>query len=137
MRKAMLTAVVVLVGALVVGCQDGPAQDEDAPTAAAERDTSAAQVCTTLVTARIVQGWRQTVGSEMADTGRDSAREFDRDFKPGSPEYASFMQRYQEGLPPLTRDIKLKGVSEDDAILAQTAEVAKYVRQDCEVAYGS
>ncbi|MFE5483035.1 hypothetical protein [Streptomyces sp. NPDC056527] len=77
------------------------------------------------------------MGSELAPDGRAAAREFDERYRLGSPEYNSYLQRLHEGMPVVAREIALVGKSKDDAILAQTAAVAEYVRQDCEVAYGS
>ncbi|MFE4692916.1 hypothetical protein ACFRH6_23050 [Streptomyces sp. NPDC056749] len=142
----MLAVALAAAAVLTVGCESGTANnDRSLDDLERERDAvekadpseRAVRICVGTVVGRVVYGWRQMLGgSEAADEEADvTAREFDRTYLPGSPEYDSFIQRFQEGVPELGRQIKVEGQDKDEAILANTALVSEAVRQDCSVAY--
>ncbi|MFF9806996.1 hypothetical protein ACF1G5_18070 [Streptomyces coeruleorubidus] len=142
--KKTLTVALGLTALLLTGCGDSSTGDDKSlDQLEAERDARESadpslkdvRTCTALVTGRIVSGWRQSINAEVSDESSRLAREFDKTFLPGSPEYDSFTQRFQEGFPALTREIKLNGRDEEEALTEQTAAVSEFVRQDCTVAY--
>ncbi|GAA2568800.1 MULTISPECIES: hypothetical protein [Streptomyces] len=139
------TAVVAsALAALVTGCSGG-SENDDKPLdqLQAERDARESAVpslkdvrtCTVLVTGRINTGWRQTTNTDVTEDQLQASRDFDRTYLPGSPEYDSFNQRFQEGLPTITQQITTGGRDREEVLLEQTAEVTEFVKQDCTVAY--
>ncbi|MCX4576510.1 hypothetical protein OHB41_25725 [Streptomyces sp. NBC_01571] len=143
MRKRLAVSIGI-TAVLLSGCSDGPKdEDKSLDQLKAERDARESadpslkdvRVCTALVTARIVTGWRQAINAGIGDESSQLAREFDKTYLPGSPEYDSFIQRFQEGVPVLTKEIALKKRDREEVLIEQTAEVSKFVKQDCTVAY--
>ncbi|MFB8026014.1 MULTISPECIES: hypothetical protein [unclassified Streptomyces] len=144
-RRAVLAVVLATAAVLSAGCgsstasNDQSLEDLQRERAAAEKadpSVRAVRICAATVVARVVYGWRELVGSKAGDEeSAAAARKFDRTYLPGSPEYDSYLQRYQEGVPELSRQIKIEGQGRDDAITANTALVSEAVRQDCSVAY--
>lgn len=142
MRKTAAAIALACVVLAVAGCEHEP-QSESADQAVAAGDTQSSEpkdskevlTCIKVVSARLMAGWRETVGAEQNPGGRELARTFDRTYRPGDPEYDAFNQRFQEGIPVLTQEIAVKKRDKEEVLTEQLAEVTKYVRQDCVVAY--
>ncbi|MGV9588313.1 hypothetical protein [Streptomyces tendae] len=142
--RATTVVIAFMLAVLGTGCsgQSGGGEKSLDQTEA-ERDASEkadpslrdVRTCVALVTARINTGWRQTTNAEVTEDQLQAARDFDRTYLPGNPEYDSYIQRLQEGMPTITQAITVGGRDREEVLLEQTADVSEFVKQDCTVAY--